>query len=218
MSELGTHPTSIAYNPVLIGTASLDASVEKQDRSRFPRGLKGNQIIEALISQWATADVEVYSFLTFYLNYGSSSILKDLIDSFVQPIQNYLTTFDAWPIIAITTAFDPTARIRAKIERFPDKVMATQAIRILDDVRRILSDAVDIDELPPIRTFANEDGSLLIEWMSPHWRIGFSIERDNNESGWYLVSDESYGDVRAYGNLNSVDVKWLVTWALARLT
>jgi len=206
MSETRTQPTSGVYHAPLIGAASLDPSVEKIEQRQFPRGLQRNEIVEACNTQLGTTAIESYFFQpSCHINLGSFGLLTGLF---------YATIFEGRPPIVAPS--DHTTTARAKIGRFTDKAMAAQAIKILDEVERVLSDTV-IKQFPPIYSFENDDNSLLIEWMSAHWRIGFSIERDHKESGWYLVSDEYYGNVRAYGNFESVDVKWLVAWALARL-
>ena len=113
---------------------------------------------------------------------------------------------------------DPTAAARARIATFGDRAMAERAFGILGSLRKTLR-GEDLTKLPPIRAFKPDDGSLLVEWMSDHWRIGFTIEPEPlaAEAGWYLVTDELLGNLRAYGDLNAVDIPWLVNWALHHL-
>jgi len=59
------------------------------------------------------------------------------------------------------------------------------------------------------------DGSVILEWTTKHWRIGFGIETNSAESSWYLVSDKTLGRVDAGGVLDQVDIAWLLHWVMA---
>jgi len=72
----------------------------------------------------------------------------------------------------------------------------------------------DIGYLPPLKAFNLEDGSVLIEWIYPDFRVGFSIEENKKESGWYLVSNKKLGEISASGFLESIDINRLVLWLL----
>jgi hypothetical protein len=70
----------------------------------------------------------------------------------------------------------------------------------------------DLDTLPPVRAFNVEDGSVLIEWTFDDFRIGFTLEPDPEDSGWYLVSTERLGEIAASGSTFHVDIEKLVGW------
>jgi len=73
---------------------------------------------------------------------------------------------------------------------------------------------LDVARLPPLRGFNVDDGSILFEWISDNYRIGFSIEPDPKDSGWYLVSNENLGDVSASGHTSAIHSEKLVMWLL----
>jgi hypothetical protein len=66
-----------------------------------------------------------------------------------------------------------------------------------------LSDRMDTESLPPINAVVADDGSALLEWILPDMRIGFTIETDVSESGWFLVSSSGVSNVAASGVLNA---------------
>ena len=55
---------------------------------------------------------------------------------------------------------------------------------------------------------------MLIEWIFENFRVGFTIEKNSEESGWYLVSGKNLGQINAYGNLNKADDEKLLSWLL----
>jgi hypothetical protein len=72
----------------------------------------------------------------------------------------------------------------------------------------------DLGHLPPLQAFNLEDRSILIEWAFPNFRIGFTIETNHEESGWYLVSNRNLGEISASGYTLGMDIKALVLWLL----
>jgi hypothetical protein len=111
------------------------------------------------------------------------------------------------------TRRDIMAPARQKINSLANRSIANAADAILDKLTNALT-KIDTSKFPPVRAFEAEDGSLLIEWIFPHWRCGFSIEPDQEASGWFLVSDNTAGGVHAWGLLSNVNTKWLVNWIL----
>lgn len=56
--------------------------------------------------------------------------------------------------------------------------------------------------LPKIVSSANEDESLLLEWIFKDFRAMFSFEPVAEESYWSFLSNKNIGDVNISGNLN----------------
>lgn len=53
---------------------------------------------------------------------------------------------------------------------------------------------------PCLHVFIVDGGSILIEYsFSNLLRVGFNIETDQQNSGWYVVSNEALGGITAYG-------------------
>jgi len=71
--------------------------------------------------------------------------------------------------------------------------------------------------LPPVHLIEGEDGSVSLEWMFPHFRLGFSIESEDQDSNWFFVSDESAGLIHACGRLSDASVKLPLSLVLAHL-
>lgn len=73
--------------------------------------------------------------------------------------------------------------------------------------------------LTPLHITQDDDGSILVEWAFPHYRIGFSIESDTTKSGWYLITDKHFGETSASGRLNQgsddIIIRWITQFVLA---
>lgn len=100
---------------------------------------------------------------------------------------------------------------------FPIRKMSVVAIQVLDHLKQALIDKGRLPNLPIIRFVEAPDKSVLLEWIFPHWRIGFSIEPNVEESGWFFSSDKSAGSVIAGGQLAGFDVSWILDWVLSQL-
>jgi hypothetical protein len=95
---------------------------------------------------------------------------------------------------------DVTSAAREHLRAVSDERSVLAAQRVLDALKE-QSLALGARELSPVALSQGEDGVILIEWMFPHFRLGFSIEPTEAESGWYFVSDETAGSVNACGAL-----------------
>lgn len=69
--------------------------------------------------------------------------------------------------------------------------------------------------LPEIETTWAEDGTLLIEWQVDNRRMGFSLEADAKESGWFFISAASPRPVRMAGNIETFNAADIVARLLA---
>jgi hypothetical protein len=116
-------------------------------------------------------------------------------------------------LVFIKSEPDVTRLAREKLRTITNKEMAIEAEKIIDGLRDAL-EKIDTNNLPPIRVFEIEDGSLLIEWILPHHKIGFSIEPERRESGWFLVSDNHAQSIQASGFLLGENIKWLTAWLI----
>lgn len=70
----------------------------------------------------------------------------------------------------------------------------------------------DISCLPPLQGFNVEDGSFAIEWVFNDFRIGFSVETNTKESGWFLVSNNNLGEISASGYISGGRLESLFFW------
>jgi hypothetical protein len=67
--------------------------------------------------------------------------------------------------------------------------------------------------LPQLYAHSVDDGSVLLEWVLPDFRIGFNIEPEMSESSWYLVSNDKMGAINASGLL-ARDYRKAIAWVL----
>lgn len=69
----------------------------------------------------------------------------------------------------------------------------------------------DTSNLPPLVATNLEDGSFLIEWLFPDYRVGFVLESDPKEAIWYLMSKSKSSDSNEWGSLADRDKNELLT-------
>lgn len=104
------------------------------------------------------------------------------------------------------------------VRQIENKQIAKEARKLLLNVQDVVNSfqqfGIDLSHLPPLQAFLPDDGSVLIEWIFPDFRIGFSIEPISEDSGWYLVSSKKLGEISASGYVSGIDVKNLVLWLL----
>lgn len=99
------------------------------------------------------------------------------------------------------------------INQTADRKVAAQARNLLNVFQEIfVESSVDLTHLPPLHSTIVNDGSILIEWIFKDFRIGFSIEPNPDESGWYLVSNKNQGGISASGYISSAHLKKMLLW------
>jgi hypothetical protein len=113
---------------------------------------------------------------------------------------------------------DITKHAREIIRLISETSISEEALRVLNTIRNHLVHIQIAKILPPIRAVLAEDGSLLLEWIFNNFRIGFSIEQEIRDSGWYFVSKETYGGINASGLLDRVDIEPLIKWLINYVT
>ena len=102
-----------------------------------------------------------------------------------------------------------------------DKMKGFSNAALISDVRVILDKLYnalmrhEVKNCEPLRAFESED-CILLEWIYPHWRIGFATDPNPKDSSWFLVSDDSAGGINASGSLLSADIDWIVNWLIRR--
>lgn len=100
----------------------------------------------------------------------------------------------------------------------PDPQLAANAQSLLQEVEVAIEGlkltGYDTWSLPRLQAFTPQDNSLIFEWSSPKFRVGLSVERDANESGWYVVSTRDLQQLGASGHLPEDQKSMLVPWLL----
>ena len=104
------------------------------------------------------------------------------------------------------------------IHRLEDRSVANEAGKLLSVIQETISTLqklqLDLGQIPQLRTFLVGDGSVLFEWIFNDYRIGFNVERNPQESGWYLITNERLGEITAAGLISGINLGTLILWLL----
>jgi hypothetical protein len=100
----------------------------------------------------------------------------------------------------------------------PNQTVRGEAERLLGVIADMVEDfrmlGFDLSGLPPMHGFVYEDGSISIDWIQTNFRVGFNIEADSAQSGWYLLSNKELGGITASGRTLNIDLRKLILWLL----
>lgn len=140
-----------------------------------------------------------YSFLVKPVDETSSG--RADIYSFIVPQEPSLIK-SAWDTIRVTENREVAEEARGLVSVIQEIIATFQ------------QSGFDLGYLPPLQAFNLDDGSVVIEWIFSDFRVGFNVEPNSDESGWYLVSNESLGAISASGFTSNIDVKRLILWLL----
>lgn len=109
---------------------------------------------------------------------------------------------------------DVTRKAREFLKSFENKALVLQAENILAIILAEVILSNPQFELPPVVAYQGDDGALLLEWIYPDFRIGFSLEVDEKDWGWYLASKPTAGGIVASGFLAGVNLRSLISWLI----
>lgn len=97
---------------------------------------------------------------------------------------------------------------RKIIPQIENADVAEQVDNLLSFINIIVNveqqDRVDLSHIPPIHAYVEEDGSALLEWIFPDFRIGFNLESNPDDSGWHLVSGKNLRNKTESGQLMNI--------------
>jgi hypothetical protein len=111
--------------------------------------------------------------------------------------------------------FDLFASVRELLMTLENPEHITEAENIILFIQSELIKTGLIGKLPPLRAFPTEEGDLLLEWIFENFRLGFGLEHNFEESGWYLVSSPHLGGIVASGLLKGTDLRPLISWLVS---
>jgi hypothetical protein len=107
---------------------------------------------------------------------------------------------------------------KSLVHRLDSIDMINQANTLLSTIEDVVSELqvylIDLGRLPELSGSILDDGALALEWIFYDYRLGFSIEPDTQESLWYLVANEKFGEISASGSLANIDLNPLINWLL----
>jgi hypothetical protein len=94
--------------------------------------------------------------------------------------------------------------------------LENQAQLLISSIKSMMSLSsrfgLDASIIPQIHADVLDDGSLLMEWILPNFRLGFGLEEDSAQSSWFLITDESLGSISCSGSLTDDPPLKLVWW------
>ncbi len=89
-----------------------------------------------------------------------------------------------------------------------------QSKELFSALQDIVSKSIDINievrDFPKFHSYYIGEDSIIYEWIFDNYRVGFSIEIDEDESSWFVVTDKDLGDIRATGLLTHRDIQTLL--------
>ncbi|MGD1007432.1 MAG: hypothetical protein ABR980_09410 [Ignavibacteriaceae bacterium] len=69
----------------------------------------------------------------------------------------------------------------------------------------------DLGKLPPLKIVPNvHDESVLVEWIFKNFRIGFSFEKNESDSSWYIVAQNEINTSNSFGKINNEKIDGLL--------
>ncbi len=111
----------------------------------------------------------------------------------------------------LTNAWGEASKLR-------NSEQASQAKELLTSIQQSLYTLeryhYDLSIIPPLQAIVEDDGSVLFEWIFRDYRLGFGIEINPRESGWFLVTNHVLGDIAANGLIAGIDLNLLINWLL----
>jgi len=102
------------------------------------------------------------------------------------------------------------AKARTVIAGLDSPDVHRRAVAILDQIVDALRET-DTSDLRGLWAFCVDDGSAAMEWvLRQDIRLGFSIELDESESGWYIIVGKRDDMICEHGHLSEAVVSDLV--------
>ncbi len=131
--------------------------------------------------------------------------------------------FDAWSS-AMQTYFAPATRQPSAAERHAltcgaiaqlRRLLGGQRLRIAEDLvggflAAVLAEEPSVHAVPTLRAMEADDGSVLVEWTLEDRRLGFTIEPEVKDSGWYFVLSNASSQRFEAGSLDQLELVRLV--------
>lgn len=100
---------------------------------------------------------------------------------------------------------NPVKQAREVIPQIENADVAKQLDSLLLIINAIVNvidqKRMDLNCIPPLHAYVEDDGAVSVEWIFPDFRIGFNIEPNPDDSGWHLVAGKSLGDKTESGQL-----------------
>jgi hypothetical protein len=103
---------------------------------------------------------------------------------------------------------NPTREAWKIIPQIQDSIGAEQLGELLSTISRLVLAAQEtpgsLSHIPALHAHVLEDGSVILEWVFPDFRVGFNIEPNRVDSGWNFVSGKKLNELSASGQLKDM--------------
>jgi hypothetical protein len=100
---------------------------------------------------------------------------------------------------------DPLADVREILPHIDNESVRHQTENLLSSlhwmIQRVNINTGGAINPPPLLANIDEDGSLMLEWIFPDFRVGFNIEPVAADSGWHLVANKKMNHLTRSGAL-----------------
>ena len=157
-------------------------------------------------------------------DYCANSFKDFNISSPIQRRYTYENTYGSkiweWDDVSFDYDNEPNVVTRAlnTVSKHKNNELKKRAERILVYIKEIVDlfckYKIDVNILPEIEAFFIEDDSILLEWIYNDYRIGFSIEINPDESGWYLITNSEHGEITSSGLIKKNNIPKIITWLI----
>lgn len=84
-------------------------------------------------------------------------------------------------------------QVLEKAESIPNTDLRTKTVNFVSLLKCYVGCSKIGFELPRIVTDFHENDAYM-EWIFPHFTIGFNISTDESQDGWFIVTDKMLGD------------------------
>ena len=161
--------------------------------------------------------------MTNYVQETSTNIVYELPDSIVYSfgIQLDNETVAQKPhgrYIAFPLELDLLKSAWDLVGKLEDHSIYQQAKNLLSVIQQTIFTfeqlQFNLGYIPCLQAVMPENSTILFEWIFRDYRIGFNIETNPHESGWYLITNRTLGEISASGFTSGIDLNALVLWLL----
>lgn len=108
--------------------------------------------------------------------------------------------------VAFPSNFDVFDGINVKLQEVDDEEVSQNTEQFINkfnsELQRINSYYDFQNALPRFSLLHDDDGSVCLEWPFPDYRIGFVIDKNIDESSWFLVANKKMEELWTSGQLN----------------
>ncbi len=108
-------------------------------------------------------------------------------------------------------------QVVARAGSLSDSRMNSELDTIVSEFRKAIAETdLDVSGAPALEIVDADDGSVLIEWHFADRRLGFNIEPQEGQSGWYFAFSRDSGGQCGSGFLGSLHMKRLLALMLGK--